>query len=562
MVSTSQNFRALIPATVALRDCIFLSLVLILSLILYIRGLGFYSDDWAFLSILLHSGADSLSDLFRVMYNDQIVGQRPLQAFQLAWMYWMFAADPLGYHLTNSAVFIVTVLLFYLTLRELRLPRLVVLTVPLVYGLLPHYSTDRFWVAAFQTNMSMALYFASLYADLRAVRTERLRRWSWKLLSLTCLLGSSLAYEVAIPLFLLNAAVVWLYAKGSHTSESSDWRERVSGAVLVGSNLVILLLAICYRAATTTRAGGFKSDYASHILYVIKQTVIVDYVSLGIALPYVTAKVFIYHTDPAMVILGAVLGAAVFAYLYRVAGQAENGIQELRVWLTVLVLSLVVHFLGYAIFFSTSNFMVHKTGIANRITIAAAVGVAMTFAGGAGLVSALMPSAWLRRIVFPSVITLLCLCGFLIINATANFWAAAYTEERLVLADIRANITTLPAGSTLILDGVCPYIGPGIVFESHWDLAGALQIIYNEPKLRADVVTPKMKVGEDRLTTSMYGTTIDYQYGNNLLLYDFRHKVVHKLVDAETTRRFFESRKSDSNYDCPKGREGEGVAPF
>jgi hypothetical protein len=60
----------------------------------------------------------------------------------------------------------------------------------------------------------------------------------------------------------------------------------------------------------------------------------------------------------------------------------------------------------------------------------------------------------------------------------------------------------------------------------------------------------------------VYGASIDYQYGDNLLLYDFRHKVVHKLVDAETTRRFFEPRKSDSNYDCPKGREGEGVAPF
>lgn len=559
---TTRRNQGLSHSAVALRDCVFLSLILLLSFILYIRGLGFYSDDWAFLSALSHSGADSLSEMFRALYADENVRQRPLQAFHLTWMYRLFGVNPLGYHLANSAVFVVAVLLFYLALRELRLPRLVVLTVPLVYGLLPHYSTDRFWVAAFQANLSMALYFASLYADLRALRTVSAHRWSWKLLSWACLLSSALAYEVALPLFLLNAAVVWLHARRSHITDSSDWRERASVAAMVGSNLVVLLFALSYKAATTVRTGGFATSYASHLLHVIKLAALVDYVGSGIALPYVAGKVLSHHADPVMLVVGAVLGVAVFAYLYLAADQSGDGTHDAGVWLTVLALSPVVYFLGYAVFITTSQFMVHKTGIANRITIAAAVGVAMTFTGGAGLASALMPSAWLRRSVFPSAITLLCLCGFMVINANAKFWVAAYGEQRQVLADIRANVPLLPAGSTLILDGVCPYIGPGIVFEGEWDLAGALQIIYYDPKLRADVVTLKLEVGEDRLTTSMYGTPRHYQYGDNLLLYDLRRKAVHRLVDAETSRRYFAERELDHSRGCPEGREGEGVAPF
>ena len=185
----------------------------------------------------------------------------------------------------------VVVLLFYLCLRELRLPRLAVLTVPLVYGLLPHYSTDRFWIATFTTTVSMALYFASLFGDLRALRTGGARRWSWKLLSLLCLLGSGLAYEVAMPLFLLNMAVIWWHAGRTHRPERSDQGARASVVAMMGGNLLVLLIALSYKAATTVRAGGIETSYVWHLLRVIKRAALVDYVGLGLGLPLVAGKV-------------------------------------------------------------------------------------------------------------------------------------------------------------------------------------------------------------------------------------------------------------------------------
>lgn len=556
------NQKALFHSADALRDCAFLSFILFLSFVLYIGGLGFYSDDWHFLSTLSHAGNASLSDSFQALYADENVRQRPMQALHLAWMYQLFGANPFGYHLTNAGVFITAVLLFYLVLRELRLPRLVVLTIPLVFGLLPHYSTDRFWIAAFQANLSIALYFASLYSDLRAHRTVGTRGWSWKLLSLACLLGSALAYEVALPLYILNVVVVWLHAQRSHIQERWDWRKQAYIAAMVGSNLVVLSFAVYYKAAATVRAGGLGTSYASHLLDVIKRAAIIDYIGIGVLLPHVAVKVLSHHTEPIMLVVGASLGTIVFAYLYRVASQPRENIQDARVWLTVLALSPVVYFLGYAVFITTSQFMVHKTGISNRIAIAGAIGVAMTFTGLAGATSSLMPSMPLRRSVFPAMITFLSLCGFLIINANAKFWIIAYEEQRRVLDDIRTNVASPPAGSTLILLGVCPYTGSGIVFEGYWDLGGALQVVYQNPALGADVVTPKLKVGEDGLTTWMYGSARHYQYGDSLLLYDVVTKAVHKLVDAESTRHYFDNFKLEHAIGCPQGSEGEGVAPF
>jgi len=379
-----------IEAAVTARDGVFLGSILVLSAILYIPDLGFYSDDWDFLSAMFHSEGGSLSALFHALYADSHVYQRPLQALHLAWMYWLFGDNPFGYHLVNSTIFFVAVLLFYFALRELRLPRLIVLALPLVYGLLPHYSTDRFWIAASQVNVSMALYFASLYADLRALRSAGGRLWGWKLLGLAFLLGSALAYEVVMPLFLFNSGAMLWTAWKSRTFDSSSRRKRSLIAAMVGSNLLLLMFAAGYKASVTVRAG-VETSYVSHFFRVIREATFLDYISSGILLPYVAGKVLSRYADAGMLIVGAVVAAAVFAYLYRASGPGGKEIPDLRAWLTVIALSPAVYLLGYAVFIATRSLSFHKTGIANRIAIAAAIGVAMTFTGGAGLASRLLP---------------------------------------------------------------------------------------------------------------------------------------------------------------------------
>jgi hypothetical protein len=189
------------------------------------------------------------------------------------------------------------------------------------------------------------------------------------------------------------------------------------------------------------------------------------------------------------------------------------------------------------------------------------VGVALSMVGAAGLASGLWNSNELAKYSFCLLITLLCASGYLINNTIASFWIGAYRAEKTVLADIRERIPKLPVGSTFILDGVCPYIGPAIVFESSWDLAGSLAAIYSDQTLRADVVTPTMKVKEDGIHQWLYGEEHRYPY-DNLFVYHFAQKSLHKLNDAESARTYFRSSNSHLQQNCPQSYEGHGVRIF
>ena len=139
-------------------DCLFLAAIVLFSAVTYLGDLGFYSDDWAFLASYSLAEDQSLLGLFQSNYTPE-VWMRPLQILYQATLYWLFGPHPLGYHMFNTGVLALGAVLFYLLLRELGRPRLVSLAIPALYVLLPHYSTDRFWYAAFPTTLSMALYF-------------------------------------------------------------------------------------------------------------------------------------------------------------------------------------------------------------------------------------------------------------------------------------------------------------------------------------------------------------------------------------------------------------------
>lgn len=545
----------------ALQDCLFLGFVVVLSLSLYIQDLGFYSDDWSFLGPLSMSKDQSIPGLFRSIY-DPWVRMRPVQILYLAGLYWLFGPHPFGYHMANAAVFASGVVFFYLVLREKGEQRVLALVVPMVYALLPHYCTDRFWVAAFQINLSMALYFLSLYSDLRSLQARQARLWGWKLLGILGLLGSTLAYEVFLPLFFLNPLLAWYRSRQLHGSDQGRRVSRWKSAVLLGSNFPILMAVIVFKAWTTVRLE-YQSGLKEHAVWFLKQAIAVNYGDYGLGLPRVVWRILRDYPDWAVFAVGGVLGLIIFGYLCRVASESKAELPGRTGMLGFIVGGFVVFGLGYAIFLITRNAQNSPTGISNRVAIAAAVGVAFSLVGGLGWVSMLLPSGSLRRRFFCMLVALLCTSGFLINNTVAVFWIDAYRQEKEILADIRQRFPTLPHESTLILDGICPYVGPAIVFESNWDLAGALMMIYRDYTLRADVVTPNLEIKEDGLSTLLYGSIEShYPYGEKLFVYHFGRKMTYQLPDAQAARLYFQTYNPDHGSDCPQGKEGHGVPVF
>ena len=545
---------------VTIQDCLFLSIVVLLSLCLYVGGLGFYSDDWSKLGYLSMSEDQSLSGLCRSAYSP-LNAMRPVHMLYQSVLYWLFGLNPLGYHLVNGALLLLGVVLFYLVLSEIGKPRIIALAVPTVYAILPHFSTDRFWFSASQINLSMALYFLSLYADLRAMRTQWSHLCGYKLLSILSLLGSTLAYEVFLPMFLLNLLVVWYHGRKSYVLVPSNPSRRVKLAVLFGSNLLALILVLVFKALTTTRAGevGF---FKYHILWfsrLLKDALTVSYGEYGFGLPSLLWRILHLYPDWTVFAVGGGLGLIVFGYFYRTASQSKADLTNQLSMLTYIAFGLVVFVIGYAIFLTNYSAVITPTGKGNRIAIASAVGVAISFVGAMGWVSALMPSNSLRRLCFCALIAIYCMSGFVINNTLASFWIAAYPKEKEVMVGIKQQFPTLPTDSTLILDGVCPYVGPAPVFEATWDLTGALIMLYRDYSLRADVVTPNFKIEEDGLY-NIYGD--HHPYGEKLFIYHFGRKITNRLTDVNTARLYFQTVNPDHGSGCPHGKEAYGVPVF
>jgi hypothetical protein len=553
------NSAQLISTRVAIQDCLYLALIVTLSFVLYVSNLGFYSDDWAFLGIFINTTDQSLFSLIQAIFPDTSV--RPIQSVYLASLYWLFGFDPFPYHVANNIVFIVSIQLFYLSFRELRLPRLLIISVPSVFALLPHYSTDRFWYAAFQANLSLGLYFLSLYSDLRAVSAKQVQSWAWKTSGMLALLASVFAYEVFAPLFIFNLVLVWHQARrlrGQSSHESVLLKNLYLHPLI---NISALGLAIAYKVMLTNRMV-IDREYWAYISWLARESITSNYLSYGVGLPLKVDRIIRDYPNKIISAGGILIGVIVFSYLYRSIGRSSIDCFGKANWLKLIIIGLTVYGLGYATFLSTSHIAFTDTGINNRTGIAAALGVALSFVGVIGFLSSFLLSKQPGRCFFCLSIAFITFSGFLINNTIAQFWIAASRQQQEVITAVRRQFPELSPQTTLILDGICPYIGPGIVFETQWDVAGMLQAYYRDSTLTGDIVTHKLEVKREGLYTMIYSDKLHYPYSNKLLIYHLGQKRSQFLSDEETAMQYFQFFNSEGRNNCPEGSEGFGTRIF
>ena len=241
------------------QDCVFLTVVVLLSMAPYIGDIGFYGDDWAFQSVYGNAEDQSLWGLFLAQYYDWNL-MRPGQIFYQASLHWLFGSEPIGYHLANAIVFVLSIALLYLVLRELEQPRVLALGISVLYGVLPQYSADRFWPAASQTMLSMGLCFLSVYADFRTLRSRNwFKLWVWKLLSLGAMAASLLSYELTFPFFFLSPLVVFYLYRRSGVAADPERIGHATFVLSVQSHYMALAALAILKAVTTVRMSSYET---------------------------------------------------------------------------------------------------------------------------------------------------------------------------------------------------------------------------------------------------------------------------------------------------------------
>ncbi len=536
-------------------DCLFLFIIVFTSSALYINKLGFYSDDWSFLGNFSLSHDQSFIGLFRTATTPNTL-MRPLQNIYDVFLFWLFGTRPLGYHMVNFVVFSSIIILFYAIMRRLQIHRIIAITVPLVFALLPNYSTDRFWYAAFQVNICMLFFLLSTYTGLNIFSASSAKKFFWETVSILFLILSGLSYEIAMPLVLIN--MILFRNPGKRFGISKKYISE-NNAVFIVVNCIVLFYLFIFKAKTTTRLESFS--YPGDAIHLIVSVFHTNFIELGLKLPFIWRDIFTKYTNENVFIIAALVFLFIFFYLVSIVYHRRVKLPSSLFMRNLTLVSVIIFILGYAIFFTNNKVGFSPTGIDNRVAIGASIGIAFLVVGIFGWLSRVLLPEKLSKYAFCFLIAISCTSGFLVINTLASFWSSAYRNGQSVLTGIYTNVPTLPQDSVILLDGVCPYQGPGVVFEAEWDLKGALQTLYKDPTLRADIVTPRLKVTSKTIDTQIYNFKTHYPY-KNLYIYNYNYKRLVPIADSTEAFAYFSEYNPDYNNNCPPAIAGNGVSVF
>ena len=248
-------------------------------------------------------------------------------------------------------------------------------------------------------------------------------------------------------------------------------------------------------------------------------------------------------------------GLLAFGYVWWIGRRDREALVGARHWRDCVRVGLIAFVLGYAIFLTNRQVLFRSAGIDNRVNAAAALGVAAILVGAIGWIAGRLTEP--RGIaLFSASVGCIVATGVLIIATLGSFWTSAAKEQHAIVSSLQRTAPSLPPSSTVVLDGVCPEIGPAVVFADQSDLRGALALAYDDPSLAADAATEGLRAGSRRLELEMTflggRSTRTYAYGPHLFVYDFPRRTLHVLRDRSDAARYVSSERP--SFKCPPQR--------
>ena len=549
-----------------LADCIFLFAVVAVSALPYVFGLGFHGDDWWYHAEFARLAGQNLGKVFLHEWtgdHDALV--RPVMVAYVVLTHRMFGLHATPYHLLNTAMLGVTTALLYLALSQMRFGRWLAFAIALIFGLLPHYSTDRFWFASHQATFCVGFALFGIVALLRAIEPEEKSTKTWFALAMLSFTFSVLSYEVAAGLIV--GAIGFAGWRSMVTARRLPAQRK---ARLGGIFAVVFVLAVvgCLKTMGQNRIAshhhllGFLHRLGPVTVRGVWQAIQFNLITYGWKMPHVLL-ILLQHgaLSGAAWTIAAIIATFVAAYLWRL--MEPSAVPDPSKCIRLIAFGFLIFFLGYAMFFSGLNFNFSSAGINNRVAIASAIGASCILVAIAALVSSLVKSAPTRAHVFSLAIALICAANSLVVSGLGFYWDDAATRQAAIIRSVAGNVRSLPSGSVLLLDGFCRFSGPAVVFETDGDTTGAVQVALNNPSITSEVVSPNMSFNPTSIDTIIYGRPeAHYGYGNRLFVYDVRRTTLVPLSSRQAAANYLRTFNPTGDRGCPPGHEGDGVKIF
>ena len=535
-------------------DCIFILAVIIVSAMPYLSGLGFYTDDWGFLTDpVIHTNHGFAADFRDFMSTFGTTGEvRPVQAVYLYVTLNAFGRHPLPYHLLGTALLGLTVVLLYFVLIELQTGRLFALSVSLIYGLLPHYSTDRFWMAAQPALLCVIFALLGIYAILRSIRAGTQHPRIWVALSITAFAFSLLSYEVALGLVFASLSMIgWRRYRELRNSP-----KRGFGAIAGVAITILVLLAVSVEKSRLQSSIGYDHLFlrmsrklGGMAIHTVTQAIQFNLWTYCLHMPWAMGGLWRHAaiTDAAIV-SAAVVAIAVAAVLWR--SREPAAIPGRVASLRLIALSFILFGLGFLFFAHDLDSNFSDPGFSNRVTIAAALGPPFLWVALVALACSFVTSPIARLRIFSVVIGLICGVNCLVVSGIGHFLDDSTLRQSAVFNPMLAIGDSLPRGSVFLLDEICRHSPPGILSETDYDSSALIVLLSKDDSLNTDAVPHQAQIGATGVDSD-WNPGQHYSYGDRLFIYSAEHEYLKTLQSKEAADQYLRAMHPTGESGCP-----------
>lgn len=512
-----------------------------------IKHVGFYLDDWIMLNTL-SSGPQDFIDLFKHYFSaDPRVVKRPIEALHFELMFKLFGVKPLGYHVFNLVMEILSTWLLFLCLIRVCGSRLISFIAAVFFLLYPSHNATHYWVVCSSVNLSMIFYLGSLLCDIEAV--ERKLPWLHAVSGLLFLLGL-LNYEVFLLLGLLNIAVVAFLNRDSKA-------ECFKAVLFCGGSLsVAFLLDLLYLRLVVPI---FSDAWMHHVTF--DSSLMWSTIKAGVELnlPWVGFDFFLNQAGQkwndgissnswAMLVAVSLALFGSMTYFWKQDAAAEEASHP--VW--YLALGAMVVVASYVIFGLNDSYGPTFHSLVNRVNTGATIGIAFILCSialglrnviGAGRLSFLIVSAVL---VVP-LITLLMLADW----ALAKPYLLSWQLQAHIRSCLKNQQGALKEAKSILLVNVPRYVNEAPVFDGVWDFQNVVRLTLDRSDIKGGVFSDRIEFAKDRILDAPAGVQLaSYDIDGLFLIFSPQGNVVrvndiHQLLNLVSSRGMqFESDKS------------------
>jgi hypothetical protein len=453
----------------------------------HVRHGGLYYDDWSLAALGRFPGPGGLLHALWLDY-----GQRPGQVLYYAGLDRAFGTATSPRLALAAAMLVLQSALLYVLLLRLRMRARDAAAIAGLALVFPFRDSVWLWGVLSLTSLAICAALLGLILALRAFERSGPRAPALHVASLGLYAASVLSYE-AFAVAGCLAGVLYVRAAGLRRARP---RWLLDVGVIVAS-LAIARIALPVDVATPSRTQSLAGmlHHAGLILSRGARLLGASAIPVADVSPWIGAGALV-----------AVLAAAGAMRVRLPAGEATR--TELGRWLAIAAGGALAALAAWAIYLPASDHYAQTlTGTVNRMNAGAGLGIAILVYAWIAL--AVLMLGRLARLP-SSTSTILLALAALVLGAgylgrsrdDAKAWDAAATDQRAVLAEIRAALPGLPRAATVYLGDAPAVVGPGIpVLNTTLDLTSAMRVAYSSP----DVVGVPLNAANDSVACGTQG---------------------------------------------------------